>query len=188
MTTEFNDATLPAEHNAAATSATLNDNRQPVPRLWIVGFAVLSWWLAMVAPASAANMTVTPSSVVGGGTVTVSGVAPVPGCPVPGTVMLISDAFAGTGAVNVPVDAGGHFSARITLRAIAPGTYGVLGRCGGGEFGGPFPAVTVTGLPRTGGSLGPLSDATATGIGLALIAAGFAALIVAGRRRHSVTT
>jgi type 1 fimbria pilin len=164
-----------------------------VRTLGSVTFAVLAWLVVIAAPASAANMTVSPSSVATGGTVTVSGVVPVPGCSVPGTVTLVSGAFVGlnavpeptgTGSVNVPVDASGHFSAPVTLKlGVTPGTYGVLGRCRQGELGGPFPNLTVTGLARTGGSIGPLSDAAATGIGLALVATGFALALLAMRWR-----
>ena len=46
--------------------------------------------------------------------------------------------------------------------------------------------LTVTGLPRTGGAIGPVPDADAAAIGGALIAIGALATVVS-RRRRAVT-
>ena len=99
----------------------------------------------MAAPASAATITVSPSSVAVGGQVTVSGdvlANGTPGCQVPGDVTLISEAFnglgefAGVGAVTAPADASGNFTVTVTLPATtAAGTYDISGRCGGGNLG-----------------------------------------------------
>ena len=96
--------------------------------------------------ASAATINVSPSTVAAGGNVHLSGDVlagdGTPGCGVPGTVTLISDAFAGlgefagVGAVDLPVDATGHFDSTVTLDgSVAAGTYTITGRCGGGNLG-----------------------------------------------------
>jgi hypothetical protein len=73
--------------------------------------------LVSTAPAHAATIDVSPSTVAVGGQVTLSGDVLVngpPACEVPGEVTLISQAFnglgefAGVGAVNAPVDAFGN--------------------------------------------------------------------------------
>jgi hypothetical protein len=65
-----------------------------------------------------------------------------PGCQVPGDVTLISPAlaglgeFAGVGATTATADASGNFTTTVTLSpSVAPGTYDVSGRCGGGNLG-----------------------------------------------------
>src|SRR6476619_6521367 len=88
--------------------------------LVLVATPVLTW----SAPAHAATINVSPSSVVQGGQVTLSGDVLAngqPGCEVPGQATLISEAFngldefAGVGAVFVPVDGAGNFSATVAL-------------------------------------------------------------------------
>jgi hypothetical protein len=96
-------------------------------------------------PASAATLTVSPSSVATGAPVTVSGDVLAngqPGCTVPGPVTLISPAFeglgefAGTAATTAQADASGNFSTTVTLSSsVAPGTYDISARCGGGNLG-----------------------------------------------------
>src|SRR4029450_8549107 len=91
---------------------------------------------------SAASINASPNPVAPGGDVELSGdvlADGIPGCEVPGTVTLISDAFegldefAGVGAVNLPVDAAGHFDSTVTLLAsVAPGNYSISGGWGGG--------------------------------------------------------
>jgi hypothetical protein len=144
--------------------------------------------------AGAASITVHPSTVVAGTTVTLSGDVLAngkPGCAVPGTVTLISGAFPGDqfgpgqGAVDLPVDAAGHYSGTAVLNPSGgPGTYSISGRCGGGNLG-VTASVTVTELPRTGGSVGPLSDSQATALALALVVAGGAVAGVARRSRKA---
>ena len=97
------------------------------------------------ASAVAATITVNPSTVPSGGQVTVSGDVLAngsPGCAVPGEVTLISPAFAGlgefagVGATTATADAGGNFTTTVTLSpSVAPGTYDITGRCGGGNLG-----------------------------------------------------
>src|SRR5207253_9229773 len=80
-----------------------------------------------------------------GGQVTVNGDVLAngqPGCSVPGPVTLISGAFtgleefAGTGATTAQADAAGNFTTTVTLTtSVAPGTYDISGRCGGGNLG-----------------------------------------------------
>ncbi len=96
-------------------------------------------------PASAATITVSPSSVAPGAQVTVNGDVLAngqPGCTVPGEVTLISGAFvglgefAGTGATTAQADASGTFSTTVTLSSgVAPGSYDITARCGGGNLG-----------------------------------------------------
>lgn len=146
------------------------------------------------APAGAASIVATPSSAAVGSTVTVSGDVLVngqAGCQLPGQVTLISHAFdgngefAGVGAVFITADASGHYSAAVTIKAaVQPGTYTITGRCGGGNLG-VEATLTISGLPRTGGSLGPLSDPEAAMLGGAFVLAGALALATT-RRRHAV--
>jgi len=158
-------------------------------------FALLGFVIFIVCagalPASAATIVVSPTSVSTSGTVTVSGdvsAGGVLGCAAPGTATLISNAFsgisefAGEGAVMVPVDATGHFSSSVTLKpSVAAGTYTITGRCGGGNLG-VSATLTVTGLPRTGASFGPLSIAEVLAIASGLVGLGIL-LVRAGRRR-----
>jgi hypothetical protein len=165
---------------------------------WFVTFGVVSWLLLTVTPASAAGGVVTPSSVVPGGTVTVTGTVPVRAteCPVPGTVILQAIGLLANGSAFVagPYDAAGQFSLRATLSStISLGPQSFLIRCAGrneplgpaagGEIGGPSAdaTFTVVGLARTGGSVGPLSDTAAVAIAIGLIAVGLAATIAARR-------
>jgi hypothetical protein len=146
---------------------------------------------AVALPASAATIVVSPTTVSTSGTVTVSGdvsAGGALGCAVPGPVTLISNAFsgisefAGQGAVMLPVDATGHFSSRVTLKpSVAAGTYTITGRCGGGNLG-VVANLTVTGLPRTGASFGPLSSAEVLAIAAGLVGLGVV-LVRTGRRR-----
>jgi hypothetical protein len=70
-----------------------------------------------------------------------------------------------------------HFLVRCTGRTEP------VGPAAGAEIGGPFPTFTVVGLARTGGSIGPLSDAAAAVIAVALAAMGCAA-VLAGKRQN----
>ena len=166
-------------------------------KCWYISLGVVSWLAVMTTPASAANATYTPSSVVPGGSVTVTGTVPVAvgECPVPGDVILQTEGLLANGAdfVAVPYDAAGHFSAHVTLSStipLGPNGFGIrcagrnepLGPVAGGEIGGPFPTFTVIGLAHTGGSIGPLSDTATLAIAVGLIAVGLAMTIVARRR------
>ena len=146
-------------------------------------------------PAGAVSIVASPNTVLIGRTVTVSGdvllANGTSGCGLPGTVILISGAFPGNdygpgqGAVHVPVGASGHFSQAIVVNPSAgAGTYTINGRCGGGNLG-VVASVTVTGLPRTGGSVGPLSDTEAIVLGSALVLIGGAEVGLTRRRRES---
>jgi hypothetical protein len=148
---------------------------------------------AAASRASAATITVAPSSTPSAGTVTVAGdvlVNGTRGCAVGDDVTLISNAFtglgdfAGQGAVVLPVDSTGHFSQSVTLKSsVAAGTYQITGRCGGGNLG-VTATLTVSGLPRTGGSFGPFTTAEVFALALALCFGG-AALARTGRRREA---
>jgi hypothetical protein len=162
-------------------------------------FALLGIVIVIVSaaalPVSAATIVVSPTSVSTSGTVAVSGdvsAGEVLGCEVPGPVTLISNAFsgisefAGQGAVMLPVDATGHFSSSVTLKpSVAAGTYTITGRCGGGNLG-VIANLTVTGLPRTGASFGPLSVAEVFAIAAGLVGLGVV-LVRTGRRRDPST-
>jgi hypothetical protein len=162
----------------------------------VLGVAVVACaaLICTIGPAAAANINVSPSSTATSGTVTVSGDVLVngqPGCTVPGTVTLISGAFAGisefagTGAVDIPVDASGNFNAPVTLKpSVGPGTYEISGRCGGGNLG-VTATLIVTGMPRTGGGIGPLSDAQIALCALTVIALGIGATTFSRRLRRA---
>ena len=166
--------------------------------VWLVAVGTAVLMLMMAPAAGAVGAVVTPSSVVPGGAVTVTGTVPIPGCPVPGTTIL--QAFGllpnGSGFVAVPYDAAGRFSVRVTLSStITVGPHGFQIRCAGrndpigatagGEIGGPaaLASFTVVGLARTGGAIGPLSDTAAAAIALVLVAIGYMAVLAGGRRR-----
>ena len=156
-----------------------------------VALAATAGLLAFAAaPASAASIHVSPSNVAPGGTFQLSGdvLAPdgTPGCDVPGTVTVISDVFvglgefAGTGAVEVPVDATGHYSIGLKLDVSAPiGTHTITARCGGGNLG-VEASITVTKLAVTGPGQ-PVILLAATGFALL----GVGLLLSAGRRREA---
>jgi hypothetical protein len=147
---------------------------------------------ATALPASAATITVSPTSVTPGATVTVSGDVLANGtraCAAGNDVTLVSNAFAGLGefagqgAVTAPVDTTGHFSKSVTLTSSVPaGTYPISGRCGGANLG-VQATLTVGGQPRTGASFGPFTVAQVLAICLALCAFG-AVLTGTGRRRR----
>jgi hypothetical protein len=172
-------------------------------KLCSAAFGAVSLLLAMATPASAVGAVVTPSSVIPGGSVSVTGTVPVPGCPVPGNVILQGFGLFANGSnfVAGPYDAAGHFSVHATLSStISLGPQSFLIRCAGrnepltptagGEIGGPSADAnfTVVGLARTGGAIGPLSDVAATAIALSFVTVGFATVIIARRRRDHVTT
>ena len=64
-----------------------------------------------------------------------------PGCPVPGMVRLISGAFGGQGSFtnqDIETTAGVDGTYRVSaaiLPGVVPGTYTIVGRCGGGNLG-----------------------------------------------------
>ena len=162
----------------------------PITRHLMVLTITLGSVATTTTTASAAAINVSPTTVAPGGSVALSGdvlAGGVPGCGVPGTVTLISDAFvglgefAGVGAVNLPVDATGHFAETVTLTtSVAPGTYSITGRCGGGNMG-VEATLVVGGLPRTGPSqvIVPFLGGSAS-----LVAIGVVLLGLARRRRR----
>jgi hypothetical protein len=108
----------------------------------LVAALVLAAAAVAVAGAAAAHgvLTVSPSTVHRGGLVGVRGTAS--GCPIGDSVTIMSRAFrsshsfASVPAVSAKVGLhhSFHTSARIRSR-IAPGTYGINARCGGGNLG-----------------------------------------------------
>ena len=155
--------------------------------------SVVAFLCVTASAANAATITVSPTVVATSGTVTVSGdvlVNGTRGCAVGDDVTLISNAFtglgefAGMGAVTVPVDASGHFSSKVTLQpGVAPGTYTISGRCGGGNLG-VEATLTVTGLPRTGASFGPFSVGEVSMLALVAVVLGAVLARTARRRGH----
>jgi len=166
--------------------------------------------LGSAALASAASITVSPTTVPIGGTVTVSGdvLAPggQPGCQLPGTVILLSGAFAGQGSfmnqdVETTAGADGTFSVQAhILASVAPGTYTITGRCGGGNLGVQTAlVVTAAGLPSTGsaGGLDARSAGSPAGFpvaallvmlsSMAVLTAGWLVWHEAGMSRHPGT-
>jgi hypothetical protein len=138
----------------------------------------------------AASIDVSPTTVPAGGAATVSGDVLAsggqPGCTVPGTVLLFSAAF---GDPNVPIQASAGADAKYSIQAlipasVAPGTYPVTGRCGGGNLG-VQGTVVVTGaqLPATGagGLLSPSARIPSPALAALLFLAS-AALIMAALR------
>ncbi len=125
----------------------------------VAAAVVLATLLGAPGFVSAASINVSPSTVAPGGNVRLSGdvlAGGTPGCDVTGGVTLISEAFAGlgefagVGAVNLPVDATGHFDTTVTLStSVAAGTYSISGRCGGGNLG-VEATIVVGALPPTG--------------------------------------
>ena len=90
--------------------------------------------------AARATLAVTPTTVVRGYSVVVSGTAP--GCPTGDTVTILSHgfsqahSFAGVPVVFARVKVGGSFRTSTKIPAIkAPGSYGITARCGGGNLG-----------------------------------------------------
>jgi len=150
-------------------------------RFFLLGGLVAVIIGATALPAAAVSLDVAPSSVPVAGTVTVSGdvlVNGAPSCQIPGPVTVISHAFdglgefAGVGAVSIQVDSTGHFSQTVALKAsVAPGTYQVTARCGGGNLG-IVRTITVGGLPRTGSSFGPFSTVDTLLLCVGLLGAG----------------
>jgi LPXTG-motif cell wall-anchored protein len=145
--------------------------------------------LITVTPASAVAIRVTPSTVVVGGTVTISGDTLVngkPGCLPGDDVILISTALNGhvafvEGSVELKNDATGHFRGTATITSVvAPGTYTITARCGGGNMGGVQDTLTVIGLPRTGAETTPIFAVALGGLAAGSLAMGLGS----GRRRR----
>ncbi len=170
-------------------------------RVWGTGFALgLAAGFLAIVTASAASINVAPTSVPIGGTVTVSGdvLAPngQPGCQVPGQVTLISGAFSGQGSfmnMDVETTAGtdGKFSvAAKILPGVAPGTYAITGRCGGGNLGVQAMLTVTPGMPGTGDGSSQRAETAGQPAFLPIVAAATAAagLVALGawlRRRKS---
>ena len=145
-----------------------------------LAFALL---VAMAGPATAASLTVSPSTVAAGGSVTVSGNCEPNTSGFALSTAFLHDAshdFAGVGAVSFTTDASGNFSATATIpTSRAPGHYTVTARCGGGNLGVQAPLTVTRGaLPFTGGRpFGLLS------VGVGALVAGGLLLVVAGQPR-----
>lgn len=128
------------------------------------------------------QLSVTPSSVVPGSTVTVSG--RLPSCP---SVTLLSRAFpgpaefAGVPAVTAAVASDGSFSTTVTIpTSRAPGAYDISGRACGGNLGVVVTLHVHVAVPSTGAGQMP------SGSSALLVAAGILiVLIAAASTRHS---
>jgi LPXTG-motif cell wall-anchored protein len=159
-------------------------------RLLVVPVAAIALTLVLTTPASAVSIVVDRTTVAVGETVVVFGDTTAPDgshCAIGDQVTLISNAFvghsefAGEGAVFTPVDAAGHFRVSVTITsAVTPGTYTIVGRCGGGSLT-VSATLTVTGLPRTGAS-----TARDLELGLGVLLAG-GLLVLLARRREPVS-
>jgi hypothetical protein len=129
--------------------------RAPMRSLGVL--VVVAILMAVASVAHAASINVSPSAAMAGGMVTVSGdvLAPggQPGCAVPGTVLLFSGAF---GDPNTPVQASAGADAKYSVQAqipagVAPGSYALTARCGGGNLGVQATIVVIgSQLPATG--------------------------------------
>jgi hypothetical protein len=156
-------------------------------RLVGVTLGAATLFAVVTAPsASAASIVVSPSTAAPGATVTVSGdvlAGGQLGCAAPGPVTLISRAFAGLGgevagvpAVSVPVGANGHFMSTVHLSSsLAPGTYTISGRCGGGNLG-VSATLTVRVLAATG-----VDTTTLVAVAVVLVGLGALARVVGSR-------
>ncbi len=154
------------------------------PRSAVAAAVGLAAWFGLASPAAAASLSVTPSTVAAGGSVTVTG-----SCSPNSPGFAISSAFlhdathdfAGVGAVSFTSDASGNFSATASVPASrAPGSYTVTARCGGGNLG-VEATLTVTGgsgLALTGRPLGQL-----VALGAGLLVLGALALVSGSVRR-----
>lgn len=152
------------------------------------------------ASASTVQLHVSPTTVVAGHTVHVSGV-----CDPNTNGFVISAAFlddathdfGGVGAVSFSTDASGAFSGTTVVPSTrAPGTYDVGARCGGGNIGILVhlqiakPRGTITGVPAGSAGLAATTDTTTRawqyGIGIAglLLLAGTVAGLARLRRTH----
>jgi hypothetical protein len=117
-----------------------------------------------VAAPQPVNLQVSPSRVVAGHTVTVSGsVGPVPadsacasGVTLISKAVVHTDDFAGLPAVFATVKPDGTFTATTTIpRSKQAGSYSITGRCGGGNLG-----VSATLVVRAGPVTDPVSPTT----------------------------
>lgn len=165
--------------------------------VFAVGVCILCWTMPAAATVGGA---VTPHQVMPGDTVSVTGVVPVPGCPVNGTVIVQGIGLWAdpSGFVAGSYDAAGHFSVHGRVSpTLTLGSHSFLIRCAGrneplgpaagGEIGpGRDATFTVVGLPRTGGSIGPVSDTTAAIIASVFIALGLLVAFRAGTRRNAI--
>jgi hypothetical protein len=159
----------------------------------LVGPAVLV--LSLSSGAQAASITVSPTTAAAGSSVTISGDVLAngqPGCQVPGTATLISDAFAGpeefagVPAVEAPVDAAGSFSTTVRLsNSATPGSHQVTARCGGGNLG-VAAAITVTALAASGPRIAGQSLSSIFVAASALVLLGGLLIEAARRRRPSI--
>jgi hypothetical protein len=165
-------------------------------KAFTTAFAIVLGALLWAPTASAASIVVSPTSVPVGGTVTLSGdvLGPggTPGCTVPGTVTLLSDALAGHGqfqapGIQGPVGANAKFSIQTTILAgVAPGTYTITGRCGGGNLGVSATLTVVPSMPRTGaggGQTPPVLPGVLLFAAGIVVAVGAMSLTRAARRR-----
>jgi len=159
--------------------------------------------VALTGTVAAASITTQPAEVAAGQRVTVSGdvlAGGQPGCETGDAVTLLSPAFAGHGefagvpAITATVSAGGTFATAVRVASsVAPGTYSISGRCGGGNLG-VTANLTVTAASGAG-SLAPTgADLAGHGAGevalgaTGLVLLGAAGVIAASSRRRRATT
>lgn len=156
-------------------------------------------WFAAPASAAAPSLQVSPTSVAAGGSVQVSGTCEANTSGFALSHAFLHDAthdFAGVGAAPFQTDAAGSFSVAAAVPAdIAPGSYDVTARCGGGNLG-ITATLTVTaasgvptGVPAGSGGLATSGSSHEHRVPITLAVIGGALVVVGGlgmaRRRMS---
>jgi hypothetical protein len=146
------------------------------------------WLAAPVGAAPATSLHVSPTSAPAGGSVQVSGTCEATTSGFALSHAFLHDAthdFAGVGAAPFQTDAAGSFSVTAAIpTSIAPGSYDVTARCGGGNLG-LTATLTVTAsgaptaVPAGSGGLAATSSSDGNRLPIALAVIG-GALVVAG--------
>jgi hypothetical protein len=152
-------------------------------RICLLVLGPLALVLLGAAPAWAATLTVSPTTVARGQQVTVTGTCEPNTSGVASSTAFLHDAthdFAGAGAAPFTTDTTGAFHATALVPASTQaGTYHVTARCGGGNLG-VVATLTVVAKPRLASTGVPTRMAGTLG-GL-LVAAGCALAVIARRR------
>jgi hypothetical protein len=157
------------------------------------------WFAAPVAAAPPTSLHISPTSEAAGGSVQVSGTCEANTSGFALSHAFLHDAthdFAGLGAAPFQTDAAGSFSVSADIpTSIAPGSYDVTARCGGGNLGITATLVVTaasgvpTGVPAGSGGLAATSSSDTQQPLIALAVIGGALVVVGGlgmaRRRTS---
>jgi hypothetical protein len=157
------------------------------------------WLAAPVAAAPATSLSVSPTSEAAGGSVQVSGTCEANTSGSALSHAFLHDAthdFAGVGAVPFQTDGAGSFSVTAEIpSSIAPGSYEVTARCGGGNLGLTATVIVTaasgvpTAVPAGSGGLAATSSSDTQHRAITLALVGGALVVVGGlgmvRRRAS---